>query len=734
MDKDLKLTQVTDDDIRFLEQTLSQSPKPSHLGQITEKLAFQKTASQRTQDIKIYDPSCVYEVGDAVYKEYDEPLTVSSKSVEQFKGSVILTVVHKSYYDLYQAEMLEVDYAGGGIFRRYIDYMKKTKTQVLLPSNQGGLGLKPQILDRSLDPRLSELPMTDRDFKALERSLKTVLAKSPAFFSWNDYYHLTQNRVDIPEEKIKEAEGLVAETGQSVPTETLVNKLFGLLPSSDRFELFCLSLNSILDKKHRKEFVFVFPEGWGKWHLKKLLNAMSEGLPLAPAPVKLPEAAASAPPAAGPAPAFPLKVYLTWREVLSGGIKVPRALGKELSHSQEYVFTDPEEGKNYPVYYFPKHSYFLGLSEYYAANNLPQGTSVTLEKKSPTHIHFWVKKSKKKLAVPRLAYDPKSDTFSDTGEENFTLAEPNKILFLEREFLDRLITLYPEREGRDLTELLTLIFKQFSLQSKNFSLHYLRAFHMVDLLRQTYQEDVERSLRASPDFTSSEKKKGIFFYEEPRGVEEEEEAGLEARFGEDLEAEETLEAAEESELEELPIGMTEEEYRERVPEVEVPEEPKEIISLEPKPAPPEAVAAVEARLEAEVKAVRPAKEKEAAPKKEKPAKKKKPKLEAEKMPKARKSERRVIEEKIELEESEYEALEAVKAEAPEAEEAAAQAEGIPEAAAAEKGKKEAPAAKAEGPAFGGLFAEKLKSALKKKPEEKEKEKGKEKKEKPEKKK
>ena len=31
--------------------------------------------------------------------------------------------------------MLEVDYNGGGTFRKYVDYMKKIKTQVLLPSN-----------------------------------------------------------------------------------------------------------------------------------------------------------------------------------------------------------------------------------------------------------------------------------------------------------------------------------------------------------------------------------------------------------------------------------------------------------------------------------------------------------------------------------------------------------------------------------------------------------------------
>ena len=58
--------------------------------------------------------------------------------VEPFKGPVVLTVVHKIGYKDYDCEMLEVDYTSGGTFRKYVDYMKKIKAQVLLPSNVGG--------------------------------------------------------------------------------------------------------------------------------------------------------------------------------------------------------------------------------------------------------------------------------------------------------------------------------------------------------------------------------------------------------------------------------------------------------------------------------------------------------------------------------------------------------------------------------------------------------------------
>ena len=212
---------------------------------------------------------------------------------------------------------------------------------------------------------------------------------------------------------------------------------------------------------------------------------------------------------------FPIKVYLTWREILSGGIKVPRSLAKSLSHAREYAFTDPEENKTYTLFYYPNAGYFLGLRDFYVANNIPQGTSLTLERKGPGQFHFWIKKSKKKLTALKLAYDPAEDRFADTGEEAFTFAEPNKIIYLERENIASLLPLYEQRDDLDLKDLLILVFKDPALSSPGHALHFLRAYHLVDILKQTTQEDVEFTLLNTPEFAKSEKKKGIFFYQEP---------------------------------------------------------------------------------------------------------------------------------------------------------------------------------------------------------------------------
>jgi hypothetical protein len=668
------LTTVSAEDIALVEQELERTPQPQSTHALAGKLAFEKTATERTQAVKKYDPYAHYEVGDFIEKDYNEPLTVGSKAVEHFEGRIILKIVAKTYSKHFNCEMLELDYPGGGVFRKYIDYMKKTRTQVLLPASLEGRNQAAEIMAKGDDPRLTELPMTERDLKALEKNLRAVLVKNPKVFSWNDLWQLSAKRVDILPEKIHEIENEFVETRRSAATEDLVKKYFGLEASSDLFDLTCLSLSALLEKKFKKDFILLAESGWGKWHVKSILNALPENLPLAAPMAKVPELEEVEKPEMSIVQAFPIKIYLTWREILSGGVKVPRSLNKELSHAREYTFTDPEEGKSYTIYYYPNQNFFLGLQDFYTQHNVPQGTSLTLEKTGPNAFKFWIKKSKKKMSVARLDYDAEKDEFRNTGEEVYTYAEPNKIIYIDRETLARLLPLAATREGLDLKELVVPIFKNPALATSSHSLHFLRAYHLVDVIRQTNQEDVEFTLLNSPEFTKSEKK-GVFTYHEPYVPKEE--APLEAAFPET--------------------------YAE--PEAE---------AITPEEAALEAVAEELRGAEAAAKAVPKERPKASAPppepgaplKKEKVFKKKKLMSEGEKGQGPKKSERRVIEEKLVEEESVQEALAAVKEKAE---------EGL-EQRAKEKKEEFKPAPK-EQPKFG-IFGDLLKTALKKKDDKK----------------
>lgn len=676
-------TEIKESDLLFLEKELEKEKRPFSLEELAERLVFMKTADQREQVVYRYDPACRYEVGDLIYKEYDEYLPVGNKQTEYFQGAVVLKVIRKNYFPSYNSEILEVDYTGGGPFRRYIDYMRKKNSPVLLPSNVNGAAKTPEIIRADEDPRQTTLPITEKDLKIIIRNLKAALLKSPKFFTWNNRWQLVANQMIISEEKVKEIETYLREVNKSVSTEEIVRRFFQIEPNHPQFELHCLCLNYVLEKKYKKEFVLVSVEGWGKWLLKSLLNSWLEGLPLNVEPAKLPAIEVKEKPQLSYCSSFPYKTYLTWREILSGAVKIPRHLHRELGPSREFLFIDPEEGQSFTVYFYPHLSLFLGFKDYFEENAIPQGTSITLEKKGPELFHCRIKRGKKRIAAIKLSYDPKTDRFLDLGEELSTLVTPNRILYLERETLNKLFSLYPQREELDLHGLLSLIFKNFGEGQTAFSLHYLRAYHLVDILKPTTPEDVETILLNSPEFTASEKGKGIFTYREP--------------------------IAPSAEVFVPPPVV------QPIPQPEEKEiKPKE---EEEKGAPP--AEAVTPPLEAQTPPPTIAKEVEPLPKKEiitpplreKPPKKPKIRPELERMPKARKSERKMIEERIEFEESEQEALIAIKAKDEIIKEETAP---IPsQAEKVEKTEEIKPPIISEKPAFS-LFAEKLKSALQKK--------------------
>lgn len=706
MVKENENTVITEKDLEFIQKQLSKTNKPLSFEELTQKLAYKKTSSQLQQEVKKYNPYCKYEVGDLIYKQYDEPLIVSSKGTQHFKGAVVLKVKQKIKYENFNSEMLEVDYSGGGAFRKYMDYMKKTNTQVLLPSNLEGKGLSPQIIKKEEDPRQNAIPLSDKDLKSLNRNLKSTLTKSDKFFKWEAYIQLKEKKKGIPDDKIKEIENYLHQTKKSASTEELINQVFHVQPNEDVFGLYCMSLNCVLKKKYRKNFIYVSPQGWGRWHLKKILESYLQNLPLSAPKAKVPPEAKEIKAEASHHQKFPWKTYLTWREILSGGVKILPSLKKNLTSSREYTFTDVESGENYTVYFYPSRCFFLGLQEFFQKHNIPQGTSLTLDQKDLTHFNFWFKKSKKKISFSQVKYNPNQDMFSLTGEEAFTLATPNKIIHLETEFLKKITSLYNKRENLDLRELLILVFKHFGLEGENLALHHLRAYHLVDILKHTSLEDVEKTLLNSTEFEKSEKKKALFFYKEKIKTEEEikPEKTEEAPPKPSREEEKEERPAAQEELPE--IGTIEEklppkerEIRAEATQKQMREEPQP--EKKPPPFPAE-----------EIKEAPEEREEKAPPPQEKPSrKKKKPLKEMPQTPRKGKGEKRHIEEQIEMEESEQEAYYAVKSEQLEEE------EKVPPSQEKKK-KKTAYQPYSEQPTFG-IFAEKLKSALNQKEDNKE---------------
>ncbi len=707
MSKENENTIINAKDLAWLQDELQKDDAVVTLHNLATKLAYRKNAGQLSQEVKIYDSNCEYAVGDLIYREYDEQLLVSSKGMEHFKGAVVLKVINKISYDSFNCEMLEVDFTGGGTFRKHIEYMKKSKTQVLLPSATEDNCQAVAILEKVLDPRLTELPMTERDFRTLGKNLSSALSKSKDFFHWQDSYQLKEKQIAIEDDVIQKIEALLRKTRKSAATADLVKNLMGANPKAGDFDLHCISLNTALDKRYKKRFTYISPDEKGKWFLKEILEEMLKDLPLAKPLAKLPASTetTAAPPLS--TQNYPLKVYLTWRDVLSGGLTVPKPLVRELSKSREHDFVDTERGDRHTAYFYPTRGIFLGLGDLYKKHTITQGASLTLEKGEDHTIQFTLKRSKKGMNVPYVSYDAKKDRFSLADKEAPATSLPNKIIFLDRAALKTLETLYPVRASLDLRDLLVLIYTKFGLEGETLSLHLQRAFHLVDMLRHTNLADVEKVLNSTPEFTRSEKKKGLYHYKEFVEPEEEEVADI---LEEELAATATAQVMPREDDDMPAIGT--------VGEVETPavklEEKVRVAPKPPKPAPvkpapramrPPAPAA------APKPAPRPMAKPQAGPAKppkdEKPKKKKrktKPAFESDKAPRRRKGERKIIEERIELEESEQEALIAVKSDGAEDD------IGVDFGAAPEEVLEEYKTKHAEKP-MKGLFGDMLKSAL-----------------------
>jgi hypothetical protein len=546
--------------------------------------------------------------------------------------------------------------------------------------------------------------MTEKDLKKLEKNLAASLAKSDKFFTWNKLWHLTAKQVPIVDKKIKELEKYFRDTKKSASTSELVKQLFSLDNTHELFDLNCLSLNHVLDQKYKKNILFVSPEDKGKWLPKEILDSFLKNLPLSTRRAKLPKFEDDQGFKSSQPQKLPLKIYLTWREILSGGIKIPKGLTRELSGTREYQFTDAEKEKEYTVYFYPSSGIFLGLQEFYKENNVPQGASLTLERNEKGRFKFWLKKSKKKLSVLNVSYNAKDDTFQTDNKETTTHCLPHKIIHLEPDTVNKLFALYEQRDKMDLRELIILIFKNFGLEGEALSLHNLRAFHLVDVLKHTSQEDVEKTLALSPEFIQSEKNAGIYLYTEK--VKAAEELLLEEPTEVPLTGEAEFDRAEMS-AEDLPeIGTVGEieafvELQE-VEDVKAPVEAKPEVEIAA-PPPPKPPAIQEPPVEPSEKA-----KKEKIPKK----KRQRLKLETERVPRRRKGEKKFIEERIELEESEMEALIAIKADTkvkPKRAEAAPRKKEVP----TKEKKDEFDLVEPEAP-MTGIFGDMLKSALEKK--------------------
>ena len=363
------------DDIAFVEEELAKSPRPFTLRELTEKLAFLKTAGERTEVVKIYDPGSVYGVGDSIYKEYDELLTVGSKVARALPGRG--RPEGRPERSLRQDPQLRD--AGSRLHRRrrlpQVRRLHEEDQDRRPPAVQPGHGRHaPDGHGRREDPRLTELP--DAGPRPQGPGTQLRAGHGPSRRPSSAGATAGSSRPSSPRSprpRSRRSRPTWPKPGcRPRRTTWSASSSAWSRPATCSRSTACGSPTS-WRRSTRRNSSSVSPVEWGKWHLKSVLNAMPDGLPLSASEAPLPEFDPNEKVDITPFHEFPLKVYLGWREIHSGGVKIPKTYNKELAHSREYVFTDADENKSYIVYYFPQNGYFLGLREFLRRGQHPPG-------------------------------------------------------------------------------------------------------------------------------------------------------------------------------------------------------------------------------------------------------------------------------------------------------------------------------------------------------------------------
>jgi hypothetical protein len=181
------------------------------------------------------------------------------------------------------------------------------------------------------------------------------------------------------------------------------------------------------------------------------------------------------------------------------------------------------------------------------------------------------------------------------------------MIYLGEEIFENLSRLYDERKDLNLQGLLHLVFQTFGADRENFGIHYLRLYHIVDLLKNTDLEQVEAILLTFPEFYPSEKEEGIFHLDlkkiipEEKPEEKKEEVVVEEKVEKEVRVVEKVPELERKEeiykvIESMPIPSREEAEKEERVEREKPKPEKKKIKKVKKARPGREISAKEAKI------------------------------------------------------------------------------------------------------------------------------------------
>ncbi len=719
------------EELEFVREFLKGKSQPVDFEDVVYQVALFKTREDRKSQVKVYDPGCEYQAGDLIYKEYPGQLPVGSKKYISIDQGIILKVEEARHRG--GRDEIRLSYDGTSEFRKYTEYLVKQKIDLLLPHKEETPCRPAEYITTDIDPRQTQSPLIERDFNLLRRKLTTALNKEPAIAFINGKVLLKENLKAIATEVFAAIREFLKGRPSSESTEFLVENFCKVVPARDAadFAATCFALNFVMTSQYKIDLVQTSGAGWGKWHLISALyqirknslvsganpflakTSYSDRKNLLQKRKRIEEQIFSE---------GETRFFLTQREVASGAVRLKPGLYR-FGDATEIEAIDTLTHKKHILYYYPEENLLLGFDRVFEGHKALQGTVLVLEQTADGGFQFTVKTTKKGAITDRIVYDPERGLFAPSGEKMASTVAPNRSLFLETEvFLVLAERMEEYRKVESYNKLFHKVFLEFGNREKNYEIHILRLYHILDLIAPVDLRQVEEIILSNPEFIPSEKLAGVFYLDSDAVVEIEEEEKL-RRQGliEDQKRrrEETRKQQQDEELkakEEIRL-LREERRKKREEEMWLKEKLRQEKEQQRRA---EAAFAAQEAVKAEAP-TRPGRKAYAGdnfakaqpiltepPAKPDAVKKQKKKLEPEKPVKtAKKGQKKILEEKIELDEIKKQILQEDLIEEADAKEAEAKKDPVKEVKVAYKD---------EG-AFGGVFASALDQIVKKEDDE-----------------
>jgi len=521
---------IDNKDIVLIKDRLEGKSTPVKLDDLTQYIALLKTQDNRKNKVKVYNPNCEYKVGDLICKEYHGKLPVGSKkSIELNRGVVLRVVETKENFGLNQ---IKLEYDGTSVFRKYTEYLHRQKIDLLLPHKQKKPCEKVTYLPEADDPRNIQDPLIEKDFITLKKKLIVAIRKESDIDVINDEALLDNNLKKIEHEIFDKIKAFLKENKSSETTEFLVENFLKIKSDEKEFKAYCFALNYRMETDYKIDFQLVDLSGEGKWNLISVIyylkknSLISEENPLLKKIILKNKVNIANRRKKFEESVFcdeSYRYFLTEREIYSGALRLKTGI-YNFGESIEIEAIDINTKKTYTLFYYVDGNLILGLRDLFDSYKALQGMSLTFEQLGNNKFQINVRTSKKGTIADKIVYDNEKKAFKPVDEKIASPVFVSKSIFLESDIYSVLYKRIGEfKKIETFNKLIHKVFLEFGIKEKNYEIHILKLYHILDLIFPVYLKTVEDVILSNPEFIPSEKMPGVFYLDSDSVIEIEEE-------------------------------------------------------------------------------------------------------------------------------------------------------------------------------------------------------------------